>query len=123
MALISADRIKETSTTTGTGSVTLDGAVSGFRAFDVVMDTNDTCYYCIVDGTSWEVGFGTFTSPGTLARTTILSSSTGSILSLAVGTKEVFLTVPGTGFAYQDDTNGKAYRIGFTNGSIVAIEV
>ena len=77
MALVLKDRVKETSTTAGTGTVTLDGAVTGFQAFSAVGDGNST-YYAIVDNATgaWEVGIGTYTSSGTtLSRTTVLSSS------------------------------------------------
>jgi hypothetical protein len=97
MALIVADRVQETSTTTGTGSLTLGGAVTGFQAFSSVLSTGDTTYYTIADqgGANWEVGLGTFTSPSTLARTTILSSSNaGSAVNFTAGTKSVFITYP-----------------------------
>ena len=97
MALIVADRVQETSTTTGTGSFTLAGAVTGYQTFASVLATADTTYYTIADqgGVNWEVGLGTFTSPSTLARTTILSSSNaGSAVSFAAGTKSVFITYP-----------------------------
>lgn len=97
MAFVIADRVRETTTTTGTGNITLAGAVSKFRAFSAVLSTGDTTYYSIVEqsGTGWEVGIGTFTSPSTLARTTILSSSNaGSAVSFAAGTKDVFITLP-----------------------------
>jgi hypothetical protein len=97
MAFIIADRVKETSTTTGTGSIALAGATTGFRAFSAVLATADTTYYTIADqgGSNWEVGIGTFTSPSTIARTTILSSSNaGSIVTFGVGTKDVFISLP-----------------------------
>lgn len=97
MAFIIADRVKETSTTTGTGSIALAGATTGFRAFSAVLATGDTTYYTIADqgGANWEVGIGTFTSPSTLARTTILSSSnSGSIVTFTSGTKDVFISLP-----------------------------
>jgi hypothetical protein len=97
MALIVADRVQETSTTTGTGSITLGGAVTGFQAFSSVLASADTTYYTIADqgGANWEVGLGTFTSPSTLARTTILSSSNaGSAVNFTAGTKSVFITYP-----------------------------
>lgn len=96
MALALFDRVQETTTTTGTGSVTLAGAVPGFQSFAVVGNGN-TCYYTIVDGSAWEVGTGTYSTSGpTLARTTILSNSNGntSPITLAAGTKSVFLTYP-----------------------------
>jgi hypothetical protein len=97
MALIVADRVQETSTTTGTGSFTLAGAVTGYQTFASVLATADTTYYTIADqgGANWEVGLGTFTSPSTLARTTILSSSNaGSAVNFTAGTKAVFITYP-----------------------------
>ena len=96
MALALFDRVQETTTTTGTGSVTLGGAVPGFQSFAVVGNGN-TCYYTIVDGSAWEVGTGTYSTSGpTLARTTVLSNSNGntSPITLAAGTKSVFLTYP-----------------------------
>lgn len=97
MAFVIADRVRETTTTTGTGNLTLDGAVSKFRTFASVLSSSDTTYYSIVEqtGTAWEVGIGTFTSPATLARTTILSSSSGgSAVNFGAGTKDVFITLP-----------------------------
>ena len=97
MAFVIADRVRETSTTTGTGNFTLAGAVDRFRTFDSVLDTGDTTYYTIADqsGVGWEVGIATFTSPFTLARTTILSSSNGgSAVDFGAGSKDVFITLP-----------------------------
>lgn len=96
MALILKDRISETTTTTGTGTLTLDGALSGFQPFSSIGDTNTT-YYCITDGVAWEVGLGTYSTSGdTLARTTVLSNSNGNTtqITLAVGTKTVFSVYP-----------------------------
>jgi hypothetical protein len=99
MALVLADRVKETTTTTGTGTVTLLGASTGFQSFAVIGNANTT-YYTIAGqtGSEWEVGVGTYTSSGTtLARTTVLSNSSGtqpSALSFSAGTKDVFVTYP-----------------------------
>jgi hypothetical protein len=97
MALVLADRVKETTTTTGTGTVTLLGAATGFQSFSVVGNGNTT-YYCIAGqtGGEWEVGVGTYTSSGTtLARTTVLASSNaGSAVNFSAGTKDVFVTYP-----------------------------
>ena len=97
MALVIADRVKESSTTTGTGSILLAGAATSFRTFDNVLDTADTTYYAVVEqsGSNWEVGIGTFTSPATLARTTILSSSNNNlIVNFTAGGKDVFIDMP-----------------------------
>lgn len=96
MALVYADRVKETTATTGTGTYTLAGASTGFQAFSDALSDSDTCYYCVTDDTDWEVGLGTFTASGTtLARTSILASSnTGSAVNWSAGSKDVFITVP-----------------------------
>jgi len=95
MSLILADRIKETTTTTGTGTYTLGGASTGFESFSVVGNGNTT-YYCCTDGTDFEVGIGTYTLSGTtLARTTILqSSNSDSAVDWGAGSKDIFVTQP-----------------------------
>ena len=95
MALVVADRVKETTTTTSTGTYTLGGAVTGFESFSVVGDGNTT-YYCCTDGTDFEVGVGTYTASGTtLARTTILqSSNSDSAVNWSTGTRDIFITQP-----------------------------
>jgi hypothetical protein len=104
MALIVADRVKEVTTTTGTGTYTLGGAVDGFQAFSAVTVDTDTVYYAITDDTDWEVGIGTIGgTQTTLARTTILSSSnSGSAVNWGVGTKNIFLTYPAEKAVYED---------------------
>ena len=75
MALVVKDRVKETTSTTGTGTLTLAGAVGGFDSFAEIGDGNTTYYSC-TDGTDFEVGIGTYTASGTtLSRDTILESS------------------------------------------------
>ena len=105
MALVLKDRVKETTLTTGTGTVTLAGAAAGFQSFSVVGNGNTT-YYAIVDNTAgdWEVGIGTYNSSGTtLARTTVLSSSAGgAAVSFAAGSKDVFCTYPSEKSVYRD---------------------
>lgn len=93
MALVVKDRVKETSTTIGTGTFTLAGASDGFQAFSAIGDGNQT-YYVITDGTAWEVGIGTYTASGTtLSRDTILeSSNSGSAVDWGAGDKDVFVT-------------------------------
>lgn len=94
------DRVKETTTTTGTGSVTLAGAATGYRSFSSGLADGTKVDYCIVqqDGSEWEVGEGTFTSPSTLSRDTVYSNhnSTTSLISFSAGTKDVFVTLPGS---------------------------
>lgn len=108
MAFIIADRVRETSVSTGTGNFTLDGAVTGYQTFDAVLDSADTTYYTIAaqGGSEWEVGIGTFTAPATLARTTILSSSNGgSIVTFSAGTKDVFISLPASKTNVRDQPN------------------
>ena len=99
MAFVLADRVKETTTTTGTGTITLLGASTGFQSFAIVGNGNTT-YYTIAGqtGSEWEVGIGTYSTSGTtLARTTVISNSSAtqpSALSFSAGTKDVFVTYP-----------------------------
>ena len=97
MAFVLADRVKETTTTTGTGTVTLLGASAGYQSFSAIGNTNTT-YYTIAaqTGTEWEVGIGTYSTSGTtLARTTVISSSNaGALVNFSAGTKDVFVTYP-----------------------------
>lgn len=95
MALVLADRVKETTSTTGTGTVTLAGAVTGYQSFAAIGNANTT-YYCIAGqtGGEWEVGLGTYTAVGTtLSRTTVFASSNaGALVTFSAGTKDVFCT-------------------------------
>lgn len=119
MALIIADRVQETSTTTGTGTLTLAGAVTGFRTFGSVMTNGDTIYYTITDQTqsaNWEVGVGTWGTGGTLARTTILASSTGSAVNFTSGALYVFGTYAADKAVYKD-LNDKVGLTASTTGS------
>ena len=112
MALVIADRVKDSTTTTGTGTITLSGtAPTGYQNFSVIGNTNTT-YYCIVHQTAdeWEVGVGTYATSGTtLARTTVLSNSSAtqpSALSFSAGTKDVFVTYPSEHSAYTGGSQG-----------------
>lgn len=89
-----ADRVKETTTTSGTGTITLAGAVSGYRTFTSAFATGTVVPYCIIDGTAWETGYGTLATSSTLTRN-FQASSTGSILSLSGGTSTVFVSLTG----------------------------
>lgn len=96
MALVLKDRVKETTTTTGTGSYVLAGAVTGFQSFTNALDNGDTTHYAVENGTDWETGLGTWTeSTATLARTTIYeSSNSGNAVNWGAGSKDIFITKP-----------------------------
>ena len=97
MPLVVADRVKETTTTQGTGTLTLAGAATGYQSFSAIGNGNQT-YYTISSGggSEWEVGIGTYTSSGTtLSRDTVLSSSSGGAkVNLSAGTKDVYVVYP-----------------------------
>lgn len=98
MALIKADRVKETSTSTGATTFALAGAVVGFRAFSSVCSVGDTFYYVIDSdsGSEWETGLGTYSAANTLTRTTVYASSnSGSIVTFSAGTKNVYISLTG----------------------------
>ena len=103
MALVVKDRVKETSTTSGTGTLTLAGAASGFQAFSAIGDGNTT-YYAVIDGTNWEVGLGTYTLSGTtLARTTVLASTnSNNAVNFSSDSKDVFVVYPASKSIYGD---------------------
>ena len=98
MALVLADRVQDTTTTTGTGTVTLSGtAPSGYQTFGTAIGDANTTYYTIAGGAEWEVGVGTYTTAGTtLSRDTVLASSAGGTtkVTFSAGTKNVFVTYP-----------------------------
>lgn len=112
MALVLANRVQETTTTTGTGTVTLAGAVNGYQSFAAIGNGNTT-YYTITSGNAWEVGIGTYTSSGTtLSRDTVLASSaSGSKITLS-GTSNVFVTLPANNAA----TEGRAIALNLVFG-------
>jgi len=120
MALKLDDRVKETSTTTGTGTLDLSGAVSGFQTFVAGVGDGNTTYYAIVnrDEAEWETGLGTVTdaSTDTLARTTVIASSNSdSAVNFSAGTKDVFVTLP-AGKTVSLDTNNSLTIGGGTDG-------
>ena len=111
MAHVLNDRVKETTTTTGTGTVNLAGAETGFESFVAGIGNSNTTYYCIVHQSAdeFEVGIGTVTdaSPDTLSRTTIISSSNSdSAVNFSAGTKDVFCTLPASKTVFFDETSG-----------------
>ena len=109
MALIVADRVQETCTSPGTGTITLLGAVTQFQTFSATVGNANTTFYVIADqsGSNWEVGIGTYTSVGnTLARTTVLASSNaGSLVNFATGTQNVWGDLPAGKAVYKDADN------------------
>ena len=106
MALVINDRVKETTTTTGTGAVAFGGAVTGFETFASGVGNSNTTYYAIVHQTAneFEVGLGTLDGDSSdLTRTTVISSSNSdSAVDFAAGTKDVFCTVPASKLVFED---------------------
>lgn len=99
MALIRADRVFETTATVGTGAYTLAGAVAGYQALSAVCSNADTVEYVATDGTSWEVGLGTWGTGGILTRTSVYkSSNSNNAVSWAAGSKDIFLDIPAAFF-------------------------
>jgi hypothetical protein len=94
--LLYADRVQETSTTTGTGTLSMAGAVTGYQSFSSAFSTGQTVYYAMTDGTNWEVGQGTYTTSGdTLSRDVIFASSnSGSAVNWSAGTRNVWCDLP-----------------------------
>jgi len=89
------NRVKETTTTTGTGDLTLDGAEASYQAFNDAFSDGDKVWVCTVDGTDWEIANCTFTAPSTIARDTIEdSSNAGAAVNWGAGSKEVFCVLP-----------------------------
>ena len=121
MALAVKDRVKETTTTTGTGIYTLAGAVTGFETFGSVGNSNTT-YYCCTDGTNFEVGIGTYTSSGTtLARTTILqSSNSDSAVNWSAGTRTIFCTYPADKAVFKDASDDVTLKS--SDGAILKLQ-
>jgi hypothetical protein len=109
MALVINDRVKETTTTTGTGAVSLGGAVTGFETFAAGIGNSNTVYYCIAhqDQAEFEVGLGTLDGDSSdLTRTTVISSSNSdSAVDFSAGTKDVFCTIPASKMVFEDGSN------------------
>jgi len=124
MALVLKDRVKETTTTTGTGTYTLAGAVGGFESFNEVGDGNTTFYSC-TDGTDFEIGIGTYTASGTtLARTTILqSSNSDAAVSWTAGTRTIFCTLPAEKIIHKDNLQSEGTSFFDPAGEAVALSI
>jgi hypothetical protein len=128
MALVINDRVKETSTTTGTGTLDLAGAVTGFVTFVSGIGNSNTTYYAIFEqGTNnFEIGIGTVTdaTPDTLARTTVINNSLGNTSKINFsGTLDVFCTLPASKSVYLDSTGNPigAASAGFALAMAVAL--
>ena len=127
MALVINDRVKVTSTTTGTGAMALGSAVTGFETFAQGIGNNNTTYYCIFNQgtTEFEVGLGTLDgSSANLTRTTVISSSNSdAAVNFAAGTKDVFCTLPASKSVYLDATGTPvgAASAGFALAMAVAL--
>lgn len=137
MALILANRVKETCNSPGTGTITLLGALTGFQTFSAGIGNGNTTYYAIADqsGANWEVGLGTYSSVGnTLARTTVLASSNaGSLVNFSTGTQNVWCDLPASKIYLQGQSStilqsvqtanftaaaGNSYPVNTTSGAI-----
>lgn len=122
MAFVIKDRIKEGTTTTGTGAVSLGGASATFETFSSYMTNGDTTYYAIVHTASgvdeWEVGLGTWNTGNTLTRTTVIAGTNdGSPVDFSTGTKDIFMTYPASIAAYTDASGDLSGDIGLGNHS------
>ena len=108
MPTVVADRVKQYTTTSGTGSISFSGTIEGYKAFSDVLTSGDQTFYCVLDGangeTAWEVGIGTFDG-SSLSRDTVLSSSTGSKISLSGNISTIFITYPAPNSVFTDGNN------------------
>lgn len=115
MAFVTSDRVRDTSTTTGTGSITVSGtAPTGYQTFSAVLSVADTFYYGIQGQTTseWEVGIGTYSSANVFARTTVISSSnSNTAVTFSAGTKDVFTTLAASR-TVQLNSSGNATALG-----------
>ena len=126
MALVLKDRVKETTTTTGTGTIDLAGAATGFEGFVSAVGSGNVCYYTVLDAndSAWEVGIGTVidAATDTLSRDTVLeSSNSDSKVDLSAGTHTVFLTYPADKSVYRntnDQIVATASGIVFSDDSV-----
>lgn len=121
MAFVHADRVKESSTTTGTGTYSLGGPSVGFRSFVNGVGTTNRCTYCVTDGTDWEINEGTVTdaTPDTLTRDRLLASSTGSAISWAAGTRTVMTCYSAADMNPRTTLLGSAHTLSSTTATEV----
>jgi len=123
MAVLLADRVQESSTSTGTGNLTLDGAASGYRSFYGVFGAGVPFYYAIAGGTQWEVGVGEISGTTTLGRSSVLASSNGgAAVDIAAGTKVVFCTAPAALWAGNWDRNQRVAPVTLTDGTNISVD-
>ena len=126
MALVLNDRVKETTTTTGTGTLTLGGAVTGFETFAAGIGNSNTTYYAVIlpGSAEFEVGLGTLSSDSsTIARTTIISSSNSdSAVNFSAGTKNIFCTIPASKSVFLDASGNVSLGADLSVGDDLTIE-
>ena len=126
MALVLNDRVKETTTTTGTGALTLGGAVTGFETFGTGVGNSNTTYYAVTLGGSaeFEVGLGTLNSDSTtITRTTVISSSNSdSAVNFSAGTKTIFCTIPASKSVFLDASGNVSVGADLSVGDDLTIE-
>lgn len=106
MSYIIADRVKQQSSTVGTGALTLGSSVTGFQVFSAVCSNGDTFHYAIVHLTngSWETGLGTYNTGGTVSRSVLTSSNSNNLVDFAAGTKEIFITPVASNIVLKNNT-------------------
>ena len=126
MAFVLNDRVKETSTSTGTSQTTwaLAGAATGYQTFNSGIGSSNTTYYCIFNNPDeWEVGLGTLSSSTNLQRTTILSNSDGntSAVNFSSGTKDVFCTLPASKAVVEESNGDVTLPADLTTGSDLTV--
>ena len=126
MALVLNDRVKETTTTTGTGTLTLGGAVTGFETFAAGIGNSNTTYYAVIlpGSAEFEVGLGTLSSDSsTIARTTIISSSNSdNAVNFSAGTKNIFCTIPASKSVFLDASGNVSVGADLSVGDDLTIE-
>tara|TARA_R110002051_G_scaffold142940_1_gene216010 strand:+ start:55 stop:675 length:621 start_codon:yes stop_codon:yes gene_type:complete len=126
MAFVLNDRVKETSTTTGTSQTTwtLAGAATGYQTFNSGIGSSNTTYYCIFNNPDeWEVGYGTLSTSSNLQRTTILSNSDGntSAVNFGSGTKDVFCTLPASKAVVEESTGNVTLPADLSVGALLKL--